>query len=383
MAERVDFINRERLLGCLDQMAMDLTELAQRANIKEDKLRDVLEERRTLTINQTRRLAQALGRGLFFLLMPGPMPEENNAAHFRTIINHDPSLTSDIRLLIQQVEKHRRRYLMLLEELDRAPRPIDLPPPDTLPDELRKWLGWDQSSSFEQYRAALEARGFMVVLSNGYKGRWHIPRESDVMGFSLPYDILPVIFVRKMDYPARQVFTLAHEVAHILLHHEPRMDMTDNLWALEGQEAEANTLAGQLLVPDKLLDDITGSGPLPETPEEMAGYLMPWRDQTGVSAEVIVRRLVETGRLTRRFYQSYRAWLQELDRQREIDRRNRRGGGQRKRYQEPIRLFGDQYVRTVLQAWEDKHITLPKASDYLDGIKVKDIAELEKALVRH
>ncbi len=36
-------------------------------------------------------------------------------------------------------------------------------------------------------------------------------------------------------------------------------------------------------------------------------------------------------------------------------------------------MFGDAYVRTILDALSANHITLNKASSYLDNLKIKDL----------
>ena len=47
------------------------------------------------------------------------------------------------------------------------------------------------------------------------------------------------------------------------------------------------------------------------------------------------------------------------------------------RYREPKHVFGDTFVRTVLDALNARHITLAKASSYLDSLKIKDLHQLE------
>jgi hypothetical protein len=41
-------------------------------------------------------------------------------------------------------------------------------------------------------------------------------------------------------------------------------------------------------------------------------------------------------------------------------------------------MFGDRYVRTVLDSLSAQHITLSKASGYLDGLKIADVHALER-----
>jgi hypothetical protein len=41
-------------------------------------------------------------------------------------------------------------------------------------------------------------------------------------------------------------------------------------------------------------------------------------------------------------------------------------------------VFGDKYVRTVLDALNARHITLAKASTYLDNLRISDLRQLER-----
>jgi len=50
------------------------------------------------------------------------------------------------------------------------------------------------------------------------------------------------------------------------------------------------------------------------------------------------------------------------------------------RHREPRHIFGDRYVRTVLNSLSARRISLSKASSYLDGLKIADVHELERHL---
>ena len=101
-------------------------------------------------------------------------------------------------------------------------------------------------------------------------------------------------------------------------------------------------------------------------------WLNPKRNAWGASSDVILLRLVDAGRLPQAVYDEHRAW-------REKRREPEAGRGSRAyRYREPKHVFGDRYVRAVLSALDARQITLNKASDYLDGLKIKDLHKLEQ-----
>jgi Zn-dependent peptidase ImmA (M78 family) len=137
-----------------------------------------------------------------------------------------------------------------------------------------------------------------------------------------------------------------------------------------GRERDANSFAGHLLVPDNFLALINDA----ERPEEVSRFDV-WLDKHckawGVSCEVILRRLLDAGRLLQSEYAAYREWHATLI------IHQKEGGNRSYRYREPRHVFGDTYVRTVLDALNARQITLTKASSYLDSIKIKDLHSLE------
>jgi Zn-dependent peptidase ImmA (M78 family) len=129
-------------------------------------------------------------------------------------------------------------------------------------------------------------------------------------------------------------------------------------------------VAGQLLVPDAFLTSIRDA----DRPDDVSQYdewLVRQRKTWGVSGEVILRRLMDAGRLPQSKYSAYREW-RALSPTREED-----GGSRKYRHREPKHIFGDTFVRTVLDSLNARHITLTKASTYLDSLKIKDLHLLE------
>jgi Zn-dependent peptidase ImmA (M78 family) len=162
-----------------------------------------------------------------------------------------------------------------------------------------------------------------------------------------------------------------HEVAHLILHRKSSIDVINNLWSQQGLERDANAFAGYLLVPDAFLNVLPRN-----LPENVFGYdqwLSKWHFTWGVSTEVILRRLLDAGRLSNDKYEAYRAWKasQPLPPEKE-------GGNREYRNREPIHIFGQRYVRTVLDALSGNHITLNKASSFLDNLKISDVRKLER-----
>jgi Zn-dependent peptidase ImmA (M78 family) len=161
-----------------------------------------------------------------------------------------------------------------------------------------------------------------------------------------------------------------HELGHLLLHKTSSIDDEQDLQSREGMERDANAFAGHLLVPDIFLGNICDS----ERPDAVSQYdvwLESARKAWGVSTEVILRRLLDVGRLSQDRYSAYREWRAGTV------NTPKDGGNRMYRHREPKHVFGDTFVRTVLDALNARHITLAKASSYLDNIKISDLHQLE------
>jgi len=378
--DRLQAINRERIEWCCAEEGMAPDALAGVLNISLDRWEAFWAGDEGLTFNQLRKLADYFGRGVLFFVEPGPaVPEQVHTPQFRTLAQQHPELSHRLKLLIERVERQRAVFLSLREDLDDALwtpfQAPDLPAGQVAAaaQQARQWLGLGtEKNDFESYRKAIEAKGLLVFRTNGYHGRWQIAKESPVAGFTLYDEQCPVIVVKKMVSDAPQAFTLMHELAHVLLHKASWIDDEADLRATQGREQEANLFAGLVLVPDHFLAAINDA----ERPTDVAAFnewLSPQRKAWGVSTEVILRRLLAAGRLPQATYQAYRAWSLEAGKNKKEE-----GGTRMYRHREPKHMFGDRFVRTVLNSLSARRITLSKASGYLDGLKIADVHELER-----
>lgn len=379
--ERIRQINPDRIRWCSDDFGMSLDELPEQLRIAPDRLEAVLAGEGGLTFKQLRAMADFFGRGVLFFLERGKVNHASmRTPEFRSLSNEQPDLSPSEKRIIERAERHRDLYISLIEDVGGDPIPRFNPPidmnlePEVAAAKARGWLGLgndpDTAHNFATYREAVEARGLMVLRSMGYAGAWQFPKESSVIGFSLYFELCPVVVVRKELAESRQSFTLMHEFGHLLLHRRSTIDVESNLWAQQGRERDANAFAGNLLVPTSFLSKIPA-----RTPSDVSMYenwLENFRKAWGVSTEVILRRLLDIGRIKSVQYTAYREWKTKQPTS------SRNEGGSRWRDREPLHIFGKRYVRTVLDALGSDRITLNKASGYLDNLKIADVRKLEE-----
>lgn len=376
--DRIDSINRDRIRWCANERGVSIDQLAAESGIPAKALARLMAEGTGLTFAQLRKLADFFGRGVLFFLDQGPVDEERvHTVQYRTLTGQKPELSPAVRKLIERVERQRELYLALREDLHAEDYPVFRPievradQPATAAAAVRTWLRLGQANTFDQFRLAVEAKGILVFRSNGYAGRWQIAKESPVLGFSLYSDVCPVIVVKKSRAEAQQTFTLMHELGHLILHRASSIDDDADMHSRVGHEREANAFAGQLLVPDAFLAQIR-DGEQPAAVEHFDTWLAQYRQRWGVSGEVILRRLLDAGRLPQERYTAYRAHVRQLPFDDEA------AGSRVYRHREPKHIFGDTFVRTVLDALNARRITTTKACSYLDGLKLTDLHSLER-----
>lgn len=380
--ERLHSINPDRLVWCCEDRGITPAQLAVDVGVAPLTLDRTLAGEPGITFAQLRRIADYFGRGVLFFLEEGTVSAEQvHTPQFRSLANQKVSLSSKLKLLIERAERQREVFLALQEDLQddtpRYERP-KLPRNDIAgaARAAREWLGLTDVNDFGSYRTALQTKGILVFRSNGYNGKWQIPAESPILGFSL-FDIrCPVIVVRKERHESRQSFTLMHELGHVLLHQTSSIDDESDFQSHEGHEREANMFAGLVLAPPALLGRVRDA----DRPQSVADYdtwLQPYSKAWTVSPEVILRRLLDERRLPKEKYIEYRAWR---DRQKPPEEPP--GGTRMYRHREPVHIFGDSYVRTVLDSLSERRITLARASSYLDDLKISDLHRLERLYAR-
>ncbi len=116
--------------------------------------------------------------------------------------------------------------------------------------------GWaDLYSTWSDALRALRDRAEMagiVVVINGVVGN-NTRRKLDpeeFRGFVLPDDYAPFVFVNGADGKAAQMFTLAHELAHLWIGEAGVFDLRDMQPAADPRERFCNAAAAEFLIPE-------------------------------------------------------------------------------------------------------------------------------------
>ncbi len=195
-------------------------------------------------------------------------------------------------------------------------------------------------------------------------------REERYCGFSLYDDEFPIIYVNNSNTKTRQIFTLFHELAHLIFGTsgiDSEVEFENPLPANHRRiEIKCNRLAAEILVPEEALTKEIGYRKATKSlAETLAGRFC-------VSREVIFRKFLDRGLVSEA---AYEAAKQEWDSQ--VTRRRGNGGGNF--YRTRIAYLGEDYISLAFKRYYQDRIDEEELADYL-AIKPKHLDQLEDML---
>ena len=185
---------------------------------------------------------------------------------------------------------------------------------------IRKALGFDLDAraqlptwteALRRFIAQADRLGVLVMVSGvvGSNTRRKL-NPQEFRGFALADDLAPLVFINGADSKAAQMFTLAHELAHIWLGESALSDAQASAVPAQAVERWCNQVAAELLVPLEAFRAAHEPG------FELRAELDRLARRFKVSTLVILRRMHDSGSLVGATY--WEAYEHELARFREI-----------------------------------------------------------------
>jgi Zn-dependent peptidase ImmA (M78 family) len=173
-------------------------------------------------------------------------------------------------------------------------------------DERRQLPTW--TDALRRFIEQADALGIMVMCSGVVLNNNTRRLDADEFrGFALADDLAPLVFINGADTKAAQMFTLAHELAHIWLGQSAVSDAQASQLSEHEVERWCNRVAAELLVPLAILSREYRAD------SELRGELDRLARRFKVSTLVILRRIHDAGGLTEQeFWQEYEDELERL-----------------------------------------------------------------------
>lgn len=319
------------------------------------------------TYPQLEELAQTLRKPVAVFFFPEPPKVPSLRGSFRTIpdneferlprplrtmLNRAASLQLSLAELHNHVNPAPRHILRSLSPEERGVRHLAARARSFLGVSLSAQQGWkDVKTAFGAWRTALETHG-VAVFKDAFK-------LASVSGFCL-FDLeFPVIYVNNSKPLTRQVFTLFHELGHLLFR-TSGVDPADHIFtdldppSPEHIERLCNGFAAEFLVPQDVLDR-----EIPLAPPTR-GRVAELAKRFHVSREVILRRFRDQGLVSS---EEYQAAVEEWASEWASDGSGKGDGGTW--YVTHLAYLGVPYTRLVFSRLRQGHIDESAAADYL------------------
>jgi len=259
--------------------------------------------------------------GFFFLPAPPqeslPIPDFRNVAG-RTVIRPSPNLLDTI-YACQERQSWYREFATVSSQDPRdfvGSLMMQTPPADAAAT-ISRALGFDLegrrdcptwTDALRRFIDQADAMGVLVMVSGVVFNNNRRPLEpEEFRGFALVDSLAPLVFINGADSKAAQMFTLAHELAHLWIGASALSDSTAGATPDQAIERWCNSVAAELLVPLYALRASLEAG------ERLSDTLARLARTFKVSTLVILRRLRDAGHLDpAAFRTAYAAELQHL-----------------------------------------------------------------------
>ena len=276
------------------------------------------------TLKQLENFAKATHVPLGYLFLSKPPEEKKPIADFRRIGGgQSDDFSSDLLDTIYDHQERQDWYRDHLLSLGKAPLGFigSVKPSASViktAASIAKTIGFSivERQKLKSWEEALRvfiervSEAGVLVMVNGIVGH-NTHRKLDPQefrGFALSDPIAPLIFINGADTKAAQMFTLAHELAHLWLG-ETALSDTDASTIDHDQDVElwGNKVAAELLVPmSSIRQEYSKNTTLSKEIDRLAHFFK-------VSKLVILRRLYDAGELTsNKFFSTYKKTLAVL-----------------------------------------------------------------------
>jgi len=380
------FINRSMLRWARERSYPTVEEAAKTLKVNVDNL-DAWEQGGSLpTFHQAQDLAKKLKIPFGYLYLSKPPNERLPLPDLRTRSGMPPlKPTPDfLEVLYDALRKQEwyREYLKS-EGVERIPflgRFNIKSHINDVAEDIRQVLRLDDSLRSEcrnkddflnGFVQRAEKAGVLVMLSGIVANNTHRGLdEGEFQGFAIYDDIAPLVFINKNDFLSAQIFTLAHELAHIWI----GLSGISNLAYLQKAQQQPHSY-------ERVTDAIAAETLVPQD-----GFLLRWNGRSTidenlenltrlhcVSAFVILRRAYDLNKID---FQMYQSKYSEL---RTSIKPKKKGGGENTYPSGVFSRNSNTVTSTLLHSMAEGKVSPKEASDLLN-VRMSGLRGLEQYL---
>lgn len=309
---------------------------------------------------------------MFFFPEPPSVPSVETS--FRTL---SPDVFEEIPRTVKAFMRKAQAMQLNLSELNDGRNPAQRlitrelkfatnTPVQEVADVIRSYLGvsleqqqkWSSAEdALEKWRDVFANVGVFV-----FKDAFH---AEGYFGFCLYDNEFPVIYINNTSAKTRQIFTLFHELGHLLFH-TSGIDFADDRYIRRLAEPDyrleilCNKLAGEALLPDTEFNQVMANK---SRNRDTASLLA---DRYNISREMVYRKMLDRGWVgVDEYNEAAEAWASQV---------KAKGGGDY--YYNQISYLGRRYIDLAFQGYYQRRFGREELSEYLN-IKPKFLPAFE------
>ena len=306
------------------------------------------------TLRQLESLAKTTSTPLGYFFLPEPPEDRLPIPDFRTLPGAQPRRPSPNLLETIQTMQQRQGWMreFLIEQgqgvlgfvgsVSMQDEPIEVAAKmraalSLANDWARHASSWTEA--LKLLRDAVEDAGILVVINGvvGNNTRRKLDR-GEFQGFILTDEYAPLIFINGADFKAAQMFTLAHELAHLWIGRGGVFNFEEMQPANNEVELFCNHVAAEFLVPEAELRAVWRQAQEADEPFQFLARHFK------VSPIVAARRALDLQLLSRQdFFEFYREYQQD-------ERRQKRPSGGGDFYATQGTRIGERFASAVIRA---------------------------------
>jgi Zn-dependent peptidase ImmA (M78 family) len=376
-------ITPQVLIWARERLDLSLESASEYLKIKPEVLKDWEDGNKYPTILQAKTVAKKYKIPYVFFFLPEPpknikLPKNQD---YRTFSNQPiKTFSIELKTLLFDIMQRREAMIQLSHDLDfDLPRfnyfySIETTNEEIIAETVRTILNIPQDfKTIKEYEAlsffrnAIENLGILFFQATDIE-------ISEMRGISVFEEIYPIIVVNRNDAPRARIFTLIHELVHLLT---KTAGICDNTGMSESSsldiEIMCNHIAANALVPENLLKENNIYNKL----------IINWNDELvrdignefAVSREVILGRLLTFKNIDFAFYKRK---MEQYTKEYYQNKQDSETKGFLKPSINTESQLGKIYIKTVLTAYNQDIITARDAIQYFDGLRLKHFEKLER-----
>jgi len=365
----------------LDKITVD--EASKSAGVTVERLNNWESGAELPTVKQVKKLAKKYRIPFVYFYLPKPpedikLPKSADYRTFKNLFLEVPQ-SRELRFILRDIMERRNVMVELYKELEYETAPFDYTVNNN--DGMKKIATYirnlisltyekqikfrDSRTAFNYYLEAFEELGILVFQAANID-----PKE--MRGMSVYKKIFPIIVVNRKDAINARIFTLFHELVHLLTRTPGICDDINSFTEKVSDDIEVfcNKVAAQTLVPKEYLEEYADLDYFKNNIDD--SVIDDIARNFAVSRAVIIGRLLELNKISLQIY--LKKLHQYSD---EYMQYKGKSDGFLPFSTNIASQVGKLYARTVLSAYNQELITPKIASGYFSGLRLQHFPKIE------